>query len=90
MPPCEATLTSCRQRSCHISPNSHKKRRGSWTPNRFATRTESATLTSYFAPNSTGSLTLPRTIGRTYGWVTLAIRSATRCFFSSNVSFCWA
>lgn len=49
-----------------------------------------STLTSYFAPDSTGSLTLPRTIGRTYGWVTLTIRSATRCFFSSNISFCWA
>ena len=35
-------------------------------------------------------LDLARTIGRTYGWVTLTIRSATRCFFSSNISFCWA
>ena len=62
-----------------------QKRSGSWTPNRFATRTESAMPTSYFVPNSTGSLTLPRTIGRTYGWVALTIRSATRCFFSSNI-----
>ena len=28
MPPCEATLTSCRQRSCHISPNNRILRKG--------------------------------------------------------------
>ena len=47
----------------------------------------SSTLTSYFAPNSTGVFAFPRTIGRTNGWAMLTIRSATLCFFSSNIRF---
>ena len=47
-----------------------------------------ARLRSNLAPNSTGTMTLPRTIGRSHSWLMLTMRSGTECTLWSYMYFC--
>src|SRR5699024_11718246 len=46
-------------------------------------------LTDSLAPNSTRAFVLPRTIGRTCGWLMLTIQSSMLELFVSNIIACW-